>query len=114
MVTWCRLSGDRLQKSHIIVAVFRFVCGSRFCVWIKSENLRASRINNTGGLLAPQPLHTPRVEKGRNNGVCLPTFSNSFAVVYFGMSGLVTVRVPYAPEPLAWTTRSGTPSRLKG
>jgi hypothetical protein len=44
MVTWCSDSGERDQKSHIIVGDFRLVSGSRFCVWMKSPNFSGSRI----------------------------------------------------------------------
>jgi hypothetical protein len=43
IVTWCRLSGDSDQKSHIAVLERRFVLGWRFCVWMKSGNLSGSR-----------------------------------------------------------------------
>src|SRR5216683_2254984 len=93
IVTWCSDSGDSDQKSHIIVGDFRFVCGSRFCVWMKSLNLIPSRMKNVG--------------------VFLPTALSSFAVVYFVISAFVQVKCPKAPEPLACTTRSGILSRLK-
>ena len=43
--------------------------------------------------------------------VFLPTSLKIFARVYLEMS-LVMVRVPKAPQPLAWTTRSGMRSRF--
>ena len=39
IVTWCRLSGDSDQKSHIAVGERMLVFGWRFCVWMKSGNL---------------------------------------------------------------------------
>ena len=39
IVTWCRLSGDSDQKSHMAVLLRRLVFGSRFWVWMKSGNL---------------------------------------------------------------------------
>src|SRR3569833_175955 len=42
----------------------------------------------------------------------MPIFENNLARVYVEMSW-VTLNVPYAPAPLACTTRSGTRSRLK-
>ena len=51
IVTWCRLSGDSDQKSHIAVGERRFVFGCRFWVWMKSGNLYGSRTKNTGVLL---------------------------------------------------------------
>src|SRR5260370_25938474 len=48
-----------------------------------------------------------------NVGVSLPTAENSFAVVYFVILGFVQTKWPWAPDPLAWTTRSGILSRLK-
>src|ERR1700747_2349904 len=46
-------------------------------------------------------------------GVFLPTTLNSLALVYLVISALVQTKCPYAPEPLACTTRSGILSRLK-
>src|SRR5712691_8878916 len=46
-------------------------------------------------------------------GVFLPTVLNSFAVVYLVISALVQTKWPWAPDPLACTTRSGILSRLK-
>jgi hypothetical protein len=51
VVTWCSDSGDRLQKSHCMVLLRNPVAGSRFCEWMKSLNLSASRTKNTGVLL---------------------------------------------------------------
>src|SRR5258707_10269535 len=48
-----------------------------------------------------------------NVGVFLPTELKSLAIVYLGMSGFVQMKQPWAPEPFAWTTRSGMRSRLK-
>jgi hypothetical protein len=45
-----RLSGESDQKSQIAFAFLRFVCGSRFCVWMKSGNLMPSRMKKTGVL----------------------------------------------------------------
>ncbi len=39
IVTWCRLSGDSDQKSHMAVGERMLVFGWRFCVWMKSGNL---------------------------------------------------------------------------
>ena len=50
IVTWCRLSGESDQKSHIEVLLRRFVFGSRFCVRMKSGNLYGSRTKKTGVL----------------------------------------------------------------
>jgi hypothetical protein len=52
------------------------------------------------------------VEKRTNVSHSFPTFENNLARVYFTRS-LVTVNLPYAPAPLACTTRSVTRSRLK-
>src|SRR5258705_14010100 len=51
MVTWCRLSGDSDQKSHIAVGDRMLVLGCRFWVWMKSGNFSASRTKKTGVLL---------------------------------------------------------------
>ena len=54
---------------------------------------------NVGG---PRPdAMQLRERRMRSVGVFFPTVSNNFAVVYFFMSGLVQVNVPYAPEPFA-------------
>ncbi len=50
-VTWCVDSGDSPQKSHTLSISVEPVYGSRFWVWMKSGNLRASRMKNTGVLL---------------------------------------------------------------
>ena len=59
---------------------------------------------------------TPRspatVEKRANSSVFLPISEKIFALVYLVMS-CVTVKVPYAPEPLACMRRSGMTSRSK-
>ena len=39
IVTWCKVSGDSDQKSHIAVGERMLVRGWRFCVWMKSGNL---------------------------------------------------------------------------
>jgi hypothetical protein len=52
------------------------------------------------------------VEKRSSAGVCLPTWAKMLALVYCVMS-CVTVNVPKAPEPLAWTVRSGMRSRFE-
>ena len=49
--------------------------------------------------------------KQTNTSVFLPIRLKSLALVYSMMSP-VTVNVPCAPAPLAWTTRSGMRSRL--
>jgi hypothetical protein len=51
MVTWCRLSGLRDQKSQAAVEERRLVWGSRFWVWMKSLNFRGPRTKKTGVLL---------------------------------------------------------------
>ena len=51
IVTWCRLSGDSDQKSHMAVGERMLVRGWRFWVWMKSGNLLGSRTKNTGVLL---------------------------------------------------------------
>ena len=51
IVTWCRLSGDSDQKSHIAVGERRLVAGCRFWVWMKSGNFTGSRTKKTGVLL---------------------------------------------------------------
>ena len=63
--------------------------------------------------MSAEPFSPPTVEKRMNVGVFLPTVLNSFAVVYLVISVLVQTKCPYAPEPLACTTRSGMRSRLK-
>jgi hypothetical protein len=50
MVTWCRDSGVRDQKSHAIPGSFKLVAGLRFWVWMKSGNWMGSRMKNTGVL----------------------------------------------------------------
>lgn len=50
-VTWCVDSGDRLQKSQTLSGSVEPVYGSRFWVWMKSGNLMASLMKNTGVLL---------------------------------------------------------------
>ena len=51
IVTWCADSGDSVQKSHCASLERRPVSGMRFCEWMKSGNLLASRMKNTGVLL---------------------------------------------------------------
>ncbi len=51
IVIWCSDSGDCDQKSHMAVGLRRLVFGWRFCVRMKSGNLRGSRMKNTGVLL---------------------------------------------------------------
>jgi hypothetical protein len=51
IVTWCALSGTSVQKSHCMSLERMPVSGSRFCEWMKSENLLASRMKKTGVLL---------------------------------------------------------------
>lgn len=56
------------------------------------------------------PSSPATVEKRRNMSVRAP-FANSFALVNWLMSSLIS-RTPYAEPPLACTTCSGTRSRL--
>jgi hypothetical protein len=62
--------------------------------------------------VSAEPFSPATVENRASTSVFLPIWLNSFALVYFVMS-LVTVNVPNAPDPLAWTIRSGIRSRLK-
>src|SRR5271156_5082367 len=121
MVTWCSDSGERDQKSHIIVGDFRLVSGSRFWVWMKSPNFNGSRIKKTGVLfpvisqlpssvynfsanprgsraVSAEPFSPPTVENRRKVGVFLPTCENIFAGVYFVISALLLPTYPWAPE----------------
>ena len=58
------------------------------------------------------PRSPATVDMRLNNSVFLPICENSLARVYWVMSW-VTVKVPYAPEPLACMRRSGITSRSK-
>src|SRR5271163_4400344 len=58
------------------------------------------------------PRSPATVEKRANIGVCLPIALKIFALVKRVMS-CVTVKVPYAPQPLACIRRSGITSRSK-
>lgn len=49
-VTWWVDSGDRPQKSKTLSGSCEPVYGSRFWVWMKSGNLMASLMKNTGVL----------------------------------------------------------------
>ena len=49
-VTWWQDSGVSDRKSQNMFGSGMFVCGLRFCVWIKSGNLLGSRMKNTGVL----------------------------------------------------------------
>ena len=51
IVTWWALSGESVQKSHCMSLERSPVSGRRFCEWMKSWNLLASRTKNTGVLL---------------------------------------------------------------
>jgi hypothetical protein len=51
------------------------------------------------------------VEKRASVSVFLPTSEKIFALVYL-LILWVTVNVPCAPQPLAWTVRSGIRSRF--
>ena len=62
--------------------------------------------------MSAKPCSPATVEKRANIGVRLPTSPNSAAFVY-SVTSLVTSKKPWAPLPLAWTTRSETRSRLK-
>lgn len=50
-VTWCAVSGRSVQKSHCMLWSRNPEPGSRFCDRMKSGNLMASRMKNTGVLL---------------------------------------------------------------
>src|SRR5437660_5623094 len=58
------------------------------------------------------PRSPATVEKRANIGVCLPIALKIFALVKRVMS-CVTVKVPWAPQPLACMRRSGITSRSK-
>ena len=58
------------------------------------------------------PRSPATVEKRANIGVCLPISEKIFAFVKRVMS-CVTVKVPWAPQPLACMRRSGITSRSK-
>ena len=58
------------------------------------------------------PLSPATVENLAKVGVTLPTESKTFALVYFETSW-VTLKNPWAPAPLAWTTLSGILYRSK-
>ncbi len=58
------------------------------------------------------PRSPATVEKRTKTSVFLPGAEKSLARVYRVMS-LVTVNVPYAPEPFACIRRSGITSRSK-
>ena len=51
MVTWCRDSGDRLQKSQLLSACAQVVAGRASDGGLRSGNLSGSRMKNTGVLL---------------------------------------------------------------
>ena len=51
MVTWCSASGSEVQKSQLLVAERRLVCGSRLTARLRSGNLCGSRRKKTGVLL---------------------------------------------------------------
>jgi hypothetical protein len=61
---------------------------------------------------ATSPRSPATVEKRANIGVCLPISEENLALVYRVVS-CVTVKVPWAPEPLACMRRSGITSRAK-
>ena len=50
-MTWWAVSGDSVQKSHCMSFDRSPVSGMRFCEWMKSSNLIASRTKNVGVLL---------------------------------------------------------------
>ena len=135
IVTWCKASGNNVQKSQLYLALRKLVRGSRLTALFKSGNLRGSRKKNTGVLL---PTMSPVAffgvelqgkaadvalgigctaftghggETGKHLGF-LPIWLKIFARVYWVMSW-VTVKVPNAPEPLACMRRSGITSRTK-
>jgi hypothetical protein len=58
------------------------------------------------------PISPATVEKRTNIGVRLPISERNAALVH-GVTSSVTSKKPWAPLPLACTTRSGTRSRLK-
>ena len=68
-------------------------------------------LNRIGTKTALRRVQRATVEQRISRSVCLPMAPNSLALVYLEMS-CVTVKVPKAPEPLAWTTRSGMRSRF--
>ncbi|OPX61503.1 MAG: hypothetical protein A4E30_00875 [Methanomassiliicoccales archaeon PtaB.Bin215] len=51
MVTWCMDSGVSERKSQNMLGSLRLVAGFLFWVCMKSGNLMASRMKNTGVLL---------------------------------------------------------------
>ncbi len=62
--------------------------------------------------MSADPSSPATVENRANISVFFPGCRKS-ALVHLGVSASSkTSKVPWAPEPLAWTTRSGTRSRL--
>src|SRR6516162_4967649 len=87
----------RVVADQVPVAVLR----------IKLERKAADVTLGVGGASFPAT-----VEKRANIGVCLPISEKIFAFVKRVMS-CVTVKVPWAPQPLACIRRSGITSRSK-
>ena len=61
--------------------------------------------------MSGEPCSPATVEKRANIGVRVPGWKRPALVNWLTSS--VTSKKPWAPLPLAWTTRSGTRSRLK-
>ena len=61
--------------------------------------------------MSAEPSSPATVEKRRNASVRLPTAERNAAEVHW-VTSAVTSKKPWAAPPLAWTTRSGTRSRL--
>ncbi len=61
--------------------------------------------------MSAEPSSPATVEKRRKVSVRLPTSDRNAALVHCVTSS-VTSKKPWAAPPFAWTTRSGTRSRL--
>lgn len=62
--------------------------------------------------VSAEPSSPPTVENQTKTGVSLPIWFKKFALQNL-LKSLVTVNLPWAPAPLAWTTLSGIHSLSK-